>query len=205
MVMNRALAVMVIGSCLGAALLAGCSSGGNQGTGTSTSTTRPHTTGTSGAAASSTSSSSSTSSTTVASSSTSTPGSSTTSSTAVQNLTVTDTLRSQLLAAGAAAVHLSPSDYTGLVPGLTYYAYDPSTGTYWAGAALLPSPSSQEAQVTSQDDGSYLLFTQTGGGPWNVLDVGATGGTGGAPCPAVPAAVVAIWNWTPGTCKPQGA
>jgi len=196
---------MVIGTGLGAALLAGCSSGGtNQGTGTSTSTTAVrHTTGTSGTRPSSTSTSPSTS---APSSSTSAPASSTTSATTVQNLAVTDTLRSQLLAAAAAANRLTPADYTGLAPGLTYYAYDPTTGTYWAGAALVPSPSSQNGQVSVQDDGSYLLFSSSGSsGPWTVHPVGATGGTGGAACPAIPATVVAVWNWTPGTCKAPGA
>ena len=75
------------------------------------------------------------------SSSISVPGSTTTP--AVRNLVVDDTLRAQLLQAGAAMNSLPASAYTGLVPGTTYYAYDSLTGTYWAGAGLVPSPSSR--------------------------------------------------------------
>jgi hypothetical protein len=107
--------------------------------------------------------------------------------------------------AAAAANRLPASAYTGLAPGSAYYAYDPATATYWAGAALVPSPSSQEAQVSVQDDGGYLLFNSTAGGAWTVSDVGMTGGEEGAPCPPVPAAIVAVWNWTPGTCRPPGS
>ena len=96
-----------------------------------------------------------------------------------QNLTVTDQLRSELVAAFAAAHTLTASDYTGLQPGTTYYAYDPSTMTYWAGASVVPSSSSVNAQVSTQDDGSYAIFSQIGaGGTWKVSDVGATGEQG---------------------------
>lgn len=120
---------------------------------------------------------------------------------AAENLHVTDALRAQLVAAGAAIHNLPPSAYTGLEPGQTYYAYDPATGTYWAGAALVPSASSQAAQVSVQDDGSYLLFRRIGDGAWTVWSVGLAG-TEGATCPvAVPASVLAVWDWAPGTCR----
>ena len=90
----------------------------------------------------------------------------------------------------------------GVVPGRTYYAYDPATSTYWAGAALVPSSSSMPAQVSSQDDGSYLLFTRPANGAWTVYSVGMTG-IAGAKCPVpVPASVLAVWGWAPGTCRP---
>jgi len=129
-------------------------------------------------------------------------GSSTTSTTSAQNLHVTTALRAQLVQAGAASHSLTAADYTGLVPGRTYYTYDPATSTYWAGAALVPSSSSMPAQVSSQDDGSYLLFTRPANGAWTVYSVGMTG-IAGAKCPVpVPASVLAVWAWAPGTCRP---
>ena len=140
----------------------------------------------------------------VASTSSSVPGPGSTTSPAVQNLVVDDTLRTQLLLAAAAMDSLSASDYTGLVPGTTYYAYDSLTGTYWAGAGLVPSPSSQQAEVSVQDDGSYVLFDRTAGGAWHAQPDGL-GGVGGTPCPStLPAAVVAAWGWATGTCRPPG-
>lgn len=114
---------------------------------------------------------------------------------------MTAAVRTQLVAAGAALNNLTPSAYTGLVAGTTYYAYDSATSTYWAGAGLVPSPSSYSAQVANQDDGSYLLYSQPAGGAWTAVADGL-GGIGGTPCPAVPAAVVAAWGWTAGTCRP---
>jgi hypothetical protein len=37
---------------------------------------------------------------------------------------------------------------------MTYYANDPDTMTYWAGAHLMPRPTSERAQVSVQDAGS---------------------------------------------------
>ena len=45
------------------------------------------------------------------------------------NLRVTDEVRTQLLQAGASLKGLPASDFTGLAPGKTYYAYDPDTAT----------------------------------------------------------------------------
>ena len=120
-----------------------------------------------------------------------------------QNLVVTDALRTQLVAAGAALHQLTAADFSGLQPGLTYYALDAKTGTYWAGASLVPSPGSYQAQVSTQDDGSYLLFERQAGGSWVARDVGLAGSFG-TPCPvAVPPDVLAVWGWAPGTCRPR--
>jgi hypothetical protein len=120
------------------------------------------------------------------------------------NLVVTDAVRSQLVAAGAALNSLPPSDYTGLRPGETYYAYDAATQAYWAGAGLLPSPSSIPAQVSTQDDGAYLLFTRPKGGAWKGYAVGVAGPPEGSACPvAVPGAILSLWNWAPGSCRPS--
>jgi hypothetical protein len=127
----------------------------------------------------------------------------TTSLPTTSNLVVTNEIRSQLVAAGAALNSLPASDYTGLSPGETFYAYDASTGEYWAGAALVPSPSSTPAQVSAQDDGAYLLFNRPSDGPWKAFAVGLAGTPDGSTCPiAVPAGILSLWNWPPGSCRP---
>jgi hypothetical protein len=132
---------------------------------------------------------------------------STTTTTAMvtQNLVVTNAVRAALLAAGASLKGLPTSDFTGLQPGRTYYAYDAATATYWAAAGLLPSSTSLPAQVSSQDDGAYLLFSRPANGAWTAYDDGL-GGVAGATCPApLPAAILALWNWPAGTCNPPPA
>ena len=90
---------------------------------------------------------------------------------AAVNVAVTDQVRSQLVAAGAAVNGIPVAQYSGLAPGLTYEALDRATGTYWAGARLAPAPTSDpsnptRAQVASQDDGSYYVFQRPSGGSW---------------------------------------
>jgi len=107
------------------------------------------------------------------------------------------------VAAGAALNSLPASDYTGLRPGETYYAYDATTATYWAGAGLVPSASSTPAQVATQDDGAYLLFDRLPGGTWKAYDVGLAGTPEGSACPAtVPVAILRLWGWPSGSCRP---
>jgi hypothetical protein len=131
--------------------------------------------------------------------------STTTTALATRNLVVTPDVRAALLAAGASSENLPVSDYTGLAPGRTYYAYDATTATYWAGAQLIPTSSSLPAQVASQDDGAYLLFSRSGSGAWTVTDDGV-GAVPGTKCPApVPADILALWNWPSGTCNPPPA
>jgi hypothetical protein len=121
----------------------------------------------------------------------------------VQNLTVTTAIKTALLAAGAASHQLPVSDYTGLTAGLTFYAYDPADGLYWAGAQLVPSSSSQQAQVGAQDDGAYDLFTMVAGGPWTAYNDGL-GNVPGSSCSiSVPSAVRTVWGWS--TSTPCGA
>jgi hypothetical protein len=118
------------------------------------------------------------------------------SSAGAQDLTVTAAIKSALLAAGAASHQLPVSDYTGLTKGLTFYAYDPGDALYWAGAQLVPSSSSQPAQIGAQDDGSYDLFTMTAGGSWTAYDDGL-GTIPGSSCSiVVPAAVRTAWGWS---------
>jgi hypothetical protein len=123
-------------------------------------------------------------------------GTTTTLSTTVENLHVTPAIREALLAAGAAGHNLPVSDYTGLAPGLTYYAYDPADHLYWAGAQLRASASSMPAQIGLQDDGSYDLFTMPPGGTWTAFNDGL-GNLASSTCSVVvPAAVRTVWNWS---------
>jgi hypothetical protein len=121
---------------------------------------------------------------------------------APSNLPVGKIVRDQLVKAGAADHHLPASDFTGLVPGETYYAYYPKTSTYWAGAGLVPSSSSRDAQVSVQDDGSYLVFIRHAGGIWRAYDVGLSGIAGSSCAVTVPAPVLQIWHWKAGSCRP---
>jgi hypothetical protein len=74
--------------------------------------------------------------------------------------------------------------------------------TYWAGASLIPSPSSYQAGVANQDDGAYVLFKRPADGAWTGVLVGLAG-YGGTPCPETPPpAVGALWNWPAGGCRP---
>jgi hypothetical protein len=119
-----------------------------------------------------------------------------------QDLLVTSEVRAQLLASGAASNSLTSADYIGLRRGETYYAVD-AAGVYWAGAALDPSSSSIRAQVSTQDDGAYLLFERPVGGAWKVFAVGLAG-VGGSLCPiAVPPPVLALWGWPAVSCRPD--
>jgi hypothetical protein len=120
-----------------------------------------------------------------------------------KNLVVSNTIRGQLLAAGAALHKLPVSDYTGLVKGETYYAYDQATQEHWAGAGLVASKSSTQAQVGNQDDGAYLVFRQKGNGAWRAWDAGIPGGTNFSCAVKPPATVLAVWSWAPGTCHPR--
>jgi hypothetical protein len=95
----------------------------------------------------------------------------------VSNVVVTGQIRAQLIAAGAALNHLSPSDFTGLVPAKT--------------------------QVSTQDDGAYLLFERQAGGSWKTYAVGLAGTPQASACPVtVPSAILGLWNWPPASCRP---
>lgn len=135
----------------------------------------------------------------------STQGATTPSTTKTQNLVVTNKIRGQLLAAGAALHQLPVSDYTGLRKGETYYAFDPATNEHWAGAALVASQSSVKAQVGDQDDGAYLVFRESAGGAWKAWDAGIPGSSNYTCAANVPASVLAVWNWAAGTCHPRSS
>jgi hypothetical protein len=114
-----------------------------------------------------------------------------------ENLVVSGRVARQLVEAAAAKVHVPPSEFTGLES--SYYAYDFTKRTYWAGAALVPSPKSTRAQMSVQDQGSYFVFRRPKGGPWQTFEVGAAG----TRCPiTVPAPVAQRWHWPKHACRP---
>jgi hypothetical protein len=119
------------------------------------------------------------------------------------NPRVNDAIRAELLQVGAELHGVPASEYVGLIPGLTYYAYDPDTMTYWAGAHLKPSPNSERAQVSLQDAGAYTLFKKIKGGLWTAFNDGAAGEGHGCP-QNLPASIIAMWGWDPQYCVPRG-
>ena len=114
-----------------------------------------------------------------------------------ENLVITGAVARQLVEAAATTVHAPATGFTGVES--SYYAYDFTTHTYWAGAALVPSPKSKKAQSTVQDQGSYFLFSRHKGHPWRTFEVGAAG----SGCPVtVPSAVAQRWHWARRSCRP---
>jgi hypothetical protein len=144
-------------------------------------------------------------------SSTTSAGSSSTTSAAsalAANVPVTDQVRSELVTAAAALQSIPVAQFSGLAPGLTYYGQDKTTGIYWAGARLVAAPSSDpsnptQAQVSTQDEGSYYVFQKPSGGAWTAYAAGNTGP--GTACPVtIPPAVLQVWGWPAGGCRPSG-
>ncbi|MGO9381282.1 MAG: hypothetical protein ACLP4W_04115 [Mycobacterium sp.] len=118
------------------------------------------------------------------------------------NLPVTDDIRAELVQAGAVLTGRPASEFTGLVPGRTYYAYDPNTDSHWAAAALVASRASFQAGVNLQDQNSYMLFKKAAGGTW-IPYADGYGGMRGAHCPVqIPTAVLNVWQWPAGGCYP---
>ncbi len=138
----------------------------------------------------------------VTTTSTSTPVATTT-TVATKNLSITPSVIKSLLDAAAKYHQLPPTDYTGLDPGMTYYAFDPATNSYYAATGIVPSPNSLQAQIGTQDDGGYNLFIKTANAShWTVFNDGL-GAAQGSICPlAIPASVLAVWNWKPKSCFP---
>jgi len=75
------------------------------------------------------------------------------------NLPMTDDVRAELVQAGAVLTGRPASEFSGLRPGKTYYAYEPNATnpTYWAAAALA-GPKSEKAAINLQDQNSYMMF-----------------------------------------------
>jgi hypothetical protein len=110
----------------------------------------------------------------------------------VQNLVASNSVQTQLINAFAAYKQIPISEMTGIQQGTLYYAYDPSTSTYWAMAIFnVSAAAAQSVQVDLQDGGDMGMFKMTDGGVWQVE-------RGGVPpvCsygPFFPAAVLAAW------------
>ncbi len=138
----------------------------------------------------------------------SSPSTSAASSPSARNLPITDSIRAQLVAAGAGLNKIPVAEYTGLAPGLTYYALDEKTNVHWAAARLQPAPTANpsapsQAQIASQDAGSYYVFQQPPGSAWTAYAAGNTGPN--TPCPVtVPPEVLQVWGWPIGSCRPNG-
>jgi hypothetical protein len=132
------------------------------------------------------------------------PASATASPAGAKNLALTSSVRAQLVAAAARLNGLPASAYVGLVKGESYYGFDPATSTYWAGGALDPSPSSERAQVSVQDDGGYYIFEEPAGGSWTASSEGLAGIEGATCSVHIPPALVALWHWPAGACHPAG-
>jgi hypothetical protein len=82
----------------------------------------------------------------------------------VQNLVITSAEKSELTAGFAGYLSVSPSDVLGggPLPGSVYYAYDPTTGTYWALADFELGGSMAMAIPIP------MMFQKVGTGPWLV-------------------------------------
>ena len=121
---------------------------------------------------------------------------------------MSDQLRTQLVAAAAGLQDIPVVQFSGLAPGLTYYGLDKSTGIHWAAARLVAAPvpdnaNPSQAQVSTQDAGSYYVFQQPSGSPWTAYAAGNTGP--GTKCPVtIPPAVLQVWGWPAGSCRPNG-
>jgi hypothetical protein len=88
---------------------------------------------------------------------------------------------------------IHPSDITGTAANSVYYAYDPSTQTYWALASFVPSTTaSEQVLVGMQDGGDQGLFTMVARGGWQLAR-----GTVPAICGEqkfFPPAVISLWS-----------
>jgi len=144
----------------------------------------------------------SSSSSTSTSSLTSTTASGSTTSTAAsggpQNLTASASVKNALKEAYVAHNGLPADEVAGTAPNSVYYAYDPSTKTYWAIASFVPTAhASYDTEVAMQDEGCCGVFTKPAAGAWTYM-----AGFLGVPCPGqLPAAIEALWQLaTPPDC-----
>ncbi len=96
--------------------------------------------------------------------------------------------------------NLPASQVAGTAPNSVYYAYEPSTKTYWAIASFLPNASAtMQTQVAMQDDGCCGIFSTQTLSSWNLVARFL-----GEPCAGqIPADLMTLWNLqSPGDCAP---
>jgi hypothetical protein len=124
------------------------------------------------------------------------------------NLTVTDDVRAQLVQAGSVLTGRPASEFTGLRPGKTYYAYEPGGGnpTYWAAAAL-DGPKTEAAGISLQDQNSYMMFHKSGdpAATWVPIAAGFGGTPAGEQACPIPQSIRDLWQWPAGKCYPPPA
>jgi hypothetical protein len=122
------------------------------------------------------------------------------------NLPVTDDVRAELVQAGATLTGHPASEFDGLRPGKTYYAYQPQGDTYYAAAALTGAKT-EEAAINLQDQNSYMMFSKSGNPGASWIPTAAGFGpipAGQSPCP-IPQSVRDVWQWPAGKCYPPHA
>jgi hypothetical protein len=121
------------------------------------------------------------------------------------NLRVTDGVRAELVRAGATLTGRPASEFSGLEPGRTYYAYQANgaSDAYWAAAAL-SGPKSELAAINLQDQNSYMMFRKGGDPAATWVPIAAGFGpipAGESPCP-IPQSIRDLWQWPAGKCYP---
>jgi hypothetical protein len=114
---------------------------------------------------------------------------------------LTDDVRTQLVEAGAVLTGRPVSEFAGLRPDESYYAFDPEAG-YWAAGAL--EGNSYLAGINLQDQNSYMVFRKAvdPAATWVPVAIGfGPIPAGQAPCP-VPQTIRDLWQWPAGKCYP---
>jgi hypothetical protein len=117
------------------------------------------------------------------------------------NLVASSTVQQDLLAAFIAFrsnaantpgfAPIAPSAVAGISSGTLYYAYDPSTDSYWAVATFSATAAASQsmAYVGFQDGGDEAVFTKSASGSWLVESVGLC-------LTGLPVGVAAVWGVT---------
>jgi hypothetical protein len=98
--------------------------------------------------------------------------------------------------------HIPEQDLIGTAAGSLYYAYDPSSSTYWALATMDPRLSAPApVLVKFQDGANRVIFAERRGSGWSVVNL-----VGEPPCLAhqgLPTAIESLWGLTdPPECQP---
>jgi hypothetical protein len=117
---------------------------------------------------------------------------------APQNLTVTDALKANLLSLYVAATHVPAAEVV-TQRASVFYAYVPSTKTYWAVGTYVPTNDASEQTITKmQNGGQITVFSRTPTGSWTIKSRNGIP----FPCPGVLLPELQrLWGFqTPGGC-----